>query len=157
MSRDGTHDFNFLFGAWKVHNMRLKRPLEDEQEWYTFEGTCIVRPVWGGKANMDEFVFDDPHGRFEGMTMRLYNAESGLWSLYWGTPQRGLVTKPNVGRFDASGRGEFFSEELYEDTPIVCRYRWFSFDEDKCRWEQAFSVDKRQPWETNWTMDFTRV
>jgi hypothetical protein len=26
-----------------------------------------------------------------------------------------------------------------------------------CAWEQAFSVDRGETWETNWTMSFTRA
>lgn len=33
-----------------------------------------------------------------------------------------------------------------------------SFDEiTSCRWEQAFSTDGEQTWETNWIMDNTRT
>lgn len=154
--RDGSRDFDFLFGTWDVHNERLERPLSGSHDWYDFAGTCIVRPVWGGKANMDEFAFDSPRGAFEGMTVRYYDAESGLWRLYWATPRTGLITTPNVGAFGDANMGEFFSEEVYDGKDIVCRYRWFAMGASRCRWEQAFSVDGRLTWETNWTMDFRR-
>src|SRR5579884_1485796 len=81
--RDGQHDFDFLFGLWKVHCRRLLHPLTGSNQWIEFEGTNLVHKVWGGKANMDEFSADTPSGHIEGMTIRTYNAQSHQWSIYW--------------------------------------------------------------------------
>lgn len=155
-TRDGVRDFDFLFGNWRVRNRRLERPLSGSLASYEFDATCTARPLWGGKANIDEFAFDSPKGAFEGGTLRIYDRESGLWSLYWATPERGLITIPNVGKFNGRGAGEFFSEEIYEGREIVSRYIWTRKGQDQCSWEQAFSVDGRATWEVNWTMEFTR-
>jgi len=95
-------------------------------------------------------------GVFEGGTLRMYDRATGLWSLFWATPDRGFITVPNVGRFDDRGIGEFFSDETYEDKQIVCRYTWTQKGQRACSWDQAFSVDKAASWETNWTMEFKR-
>jgi hypothetical protein len=81
--RDGQHDFDFQFGSWKVHNRRLLHPLTGSNEWVEFDGTVVARPVWGGRANMDEFEADAPSGHIEGMTVRTYNAKAHEWSIYW--------------------------------------------------------------------------
>lgn len=156
MLRNGERDFDFLFGSWNVRNHRLKFPLRGSDEWYDFETTCHARPVWGGKANVDEFNGETPLGRFEGLTLRLYDRESGRWSLYWAASQTGLVPFPNVGAFTDRGVGEFFSNETFEGKPIICRYRWTKQYRDGCRWEQAFTADGGRVWETNWIMDFSR-
>jgi hypothetical protein len=39
---------------------------------------------------------------------------------------------------------------------IKVRYRWNKIDQDRARWEQAFSYDNRT-WEMNWTADFERA
>lgn len=155
--RDGQHDFDFWVGTWKIHNRRLKHPLSGSNEWYEFEGTISARPVWQGKANFDEAVFESPLGRFHGLTLRLYDPNSRQWSIYWATAQRGLVPIPTVGAFNDDGVGEFFDNEVFEGKNIICRYRWSRENQNGPRWEQAFSVDDGKTWETNWTMDFTRI
>jgi hypothetical protein len=37
------------------------------------------------------------------------------------------------------------------------RYRWSDISATTARWEQAFSTDKGETWETNWIMRSTRV
>lgn len=43
---DGTHDFDFIHGAWHIHNRRLRHPLTESTEWYEFEGDSVpcLRP-----------------------------------------------------------------------------------------------------------------
>ena len=65
------------------------------------------------------------------------------------------VDVPMVGKFDG-GRGEFFSQELFEGRHIFSRFIWTVNGPDACHWEQAFSADGGKTWEINWTMTFTR-
>jgi hypothetical protein len=48
--RDGCHDFDFLFGRWKVH---LKRKVPGTDRWTESDGYGIYRKVWGGRANLN--------------------------------------------------------------------------------------------------------
>lgn len=155
--RDGERDFDFFFGSWRGHHRRLKNPLTGSTEWYEFEGICTARPVFGGKANFDEAALESPLGRIEGFTLRLYDPQTHLWSLYWGTMKNGLTLPPTVGAFNDDGVGEFFNEEEFDGKHIICRYRWCDITPQSCRWEQAFSVDDGATWETNWTMDWVRT
>jgi hypothetical protein len=155
--RDGQHDFDFEFGSWKVHNRRLLHPLAGSNDWVEFDGTVVARPVWGGRANMDEFEADSPSGRIEGMTVRTYNTKSHQWSLYWANQKNGVFSLPaTVGKFK-DGRGEFYDQEDFNGTNIFVRYLWTLPSPDSPHWEQAFSVDGGKTWETNWVTDFTRV
>lgn len=154
--RDGSRDFDFIFGDWKVRNRRLRRPLSGESEWYEFDADYTAQPLWNGKGNLDQFFGDSPLGFIEGLTLRIYNPQTRLWSLYWATSKNGLIVTPNVGAFDEHGVGEFFSNEEFEEKPIVCRYRWSHSSATQCRWEQAFSTDGGATWETNWVMEFTK-
>lgn len=155
--RDGQHDFDFVFGTWRVRNRRLRYPLRGSNEWYEFDATYKAQPLWNGKANLDEFFGESPLGRIEGLTLRLYDERNGCWSLYWATSKNGLTTVPNVGAFNDEGFGDFFSNEVFEGKAIICRYRWTKKYGEGCRWEQAFSADGGSTWETNWIMDFTRA
>src|SRR5262245_10304664 len=47
--RDGQHDFDFEFGAWKAHIRRLLRPLTGSKDWVDYDGISIVRKVWDGR------------------------------------------------------------------------------------------------------------
>jgi hypothetical protein len=55
---DGQHDFDFLFGNWKVHCRRLLHPLTGSNKWVEFQGTNVVHPMWDGRATVDEFEAD---------------------------------------------------------------------------------------------------
>lgn len=157
LEHDGQRDFDFFFGNWDVRCRRLRHPLTGSNEWYDFDGKAVARPVWGGLGNFDEVVFNSPLGTIHGATFRLYDPKTREWSIYWATAERGLVTIPTVGRFNSEGFGEFFDREVFEGKDIICRYRWTHGDDpNACRWEQAFSPDDGQTWETNWIMDFTR-
>jgi hypothetical protein len=153
--RDGQHDFDFLFGTWRVRNRRLTDPFSGSH-WSEFETTATVRPLWNGKGNIDEFTGETADGIFEGATLRLYDAHTGLWRLYWSTPKSGLITVPKIGAFDDHGVGEFFSHEIVATKPVLCRYRWTQHVDEGCRWEQAFSLDYGITWKDNWIMNFSR-
>jgi hypothetical protein len=40
---------------------------------------------------------------------------------------------------------------------VLVRFLWSGVTTPTPRWEQAFSTDNGQAWETNWVMDFTRA
>ena len=67
-TRDGQHDFDFELGRWNLELRRLKQPLHGAHEWETGSGTSVTRPVWGGKANLEEREVDMPRGHVEGLT-----------------------------------------------------------------------------------------
>jgi hypothetical protein len=156
--RDGQHDFDFEFGKWKVQNRRLVKPLTGSNEWVEFEGKLVARPLWDGRAVMDEYEAESPTGHLDGMTIRTYNQKSGEWSIYWTTTKLGAFALPaTVGKFDASGRGEFYDHEQINGRMVFVRFLWVKQNPDLPRWEQAFSVDGGKTWETNWIMTYTRV
>ena len=154
-AKSGQADFDFLIGSWKVHNRRLSRPLSGSTTWYEFDGTLVVRKVWGGHANMDEYEADTPSGHIEGMTVRLYEPKSGQWSIYWANAKNGKLEQPTIGEF-RDGRGEFYDHELFDGRAIFVRYVWAEIKPTSCRWEQSFSVDGGKTWETNWIMELAR-
>ena len=153
--QDPQKDFDFFMGSWTVHNRRLKERLKGSTSWDEFTGTVLARPIWGGKANTDEYEADSPLGHIQGMTLRLYDPKSQQWSLYWANSANGILEKPMIGGFK-NGLGEFYDQEMFEGKSIFARYLWSGITPTSCRWEQAFSPDGGKTWETNWIMDFTR-
>ena len=80
-ARDGQHDFDWEIGTWKTHLRRRLRPLTGSATWAEYEGTTVVRKVMDGRANLVELVADGPAGRFEGLSLRLYEPRAHQWSL----------------------------------------------------------------------------
>jgi hypothetical protein len=154
---DGQHDFDFYVGKWRLHNRRLMHPLTGSKEWVEFDGTSVARQMWDGRANMDEFEADSPSGHIEGMTVRLYNADTHEWSIYWANGKGGAFSMPpTVGHF-TNGRGEFYDHEEINGKPVFVRFIWQAQSPRKCHWEQAFSINEGKTWETNWTIDSTQM
>jgi hypothetical protein len=149
-------DFDFFIGRWKVAHRRLKERLRACTEWETFPGTCMAQKILGGFGNIDDNVLEIPSGTYRAITLRAYDAQRGTWSIWWldgRTP--GRLDVPVVGRFEG-GVGTFLADDTWEGKPVRVRYRWTCPGPDTPRWEQAFSPDGGQTWETNWLMDFAR-
>src|SRR5262245_42267912 len=121
---DGSKDFDCLMGDWKLHNRRLKKIFAGSNEWYEFDSYSKTRPIWGGRANIDEFEADLPQGgHITGLTVRLFELSTKKWRIYWANANRGIFDEPVVGSFK-DGVGEFFGPDVFEGKKILVRYRW---------------------------------
>ena len=153
--RNGLGDFDFFVGSWRSVQRRLAKPLADCTEWNESQATTRCWSAFDGAANIDEVHF--PDWGFTGLSVRLHNPATGEWSIYWVNSRNGqLVLPPVTGRF-SDGVGMFYDEEQYQGREITVRYKWSNITATTARWEQAFSLDGGQTWETNWTADFTRT
>jgi len=152
--RDGRHDFDFLHGAFKVHNRRLKARLAGASDWLEFEATNVARPLLGGLGIEDEYRTEFWPG-FVGMAFRFFDPETRRWAIYWADSRRGVLEPPVYGGF-SNGVGRFEGDDVFEGRPIRVRFRWSGVDTPTPRWELAFSEDGGETWEVNWTMDFVR-
>jgi hypothetical protein len=155
---DGRNDFDFFIGTWDSTQRRLKQVLAGCDEWEEFKSVSVAYKILDGLGHVDEVTLEAPTRRIVGFTLRLFDPQTRLWSIYWAStthsgPHGSLA--PQVGRFE-NGRGEFYDREIYEGRSIFSRYLWTSSGPGACRWEQAFSLDAGRTWETNWTADFTR-
>jgi hypothetical protein len=153
---DRQHDFDFAVGTWKTHLWRLQHPLTGSTTWVQYEGTAVVRGVWNGRANLEEFEADGSAGHIEGQTLRLYNPQSRQWSNHWAASNDGVVNQAMIGEFN-NGRGEFFDQEPLNGRAIYVRWVWSDITPNSCRFEQAFSDDGGKNWEVNWVNTYTLV
>jgi hypothetical protein len=154
--RDGQHDFDFLFGRWKVHCRRLLHPLTGSKQWVEFDGSNVVHRIWDGKAMLDEFEADTPSGHVEGMTIRTYSTKSHQWSIYWSSQANGTIDfPPMMGEF-SNDRGTFYDSESYNGRAVFVRFLWTVGSPNSAHWEQAFSADGGKTWETNFIWDLAR-
>ena len=155
-ARNGSHDFDFEIGAWRTHVSRLLHPLTGSSSWVDYDGTSVVRKVWGGRANLLELDVKGPAGRIEALNLRLYDPNAHQWSLSFANSAAGTLVQPTVGGF-RDGRGEFYDQETLDGRAIFNRFVVTCPTRDSCRFEQAFSADGGKSWETNWIATDTRV
>jgi hypothetical protein len=154
--RDGQADFDHHIGTWHTRLRRLLRPLTGSTEWVEYEGTTVVRKVWDGRANLVELTAGGRAGRFEGLSLRLYNPQSRQWSLNFANSASGTLVPPTIGEF-RDGRGEFHAQETLNGRAILVRFVIVPLSRDSIRFEQSFSDDGGRSWELNWVAVDTRV
>ena len=154
---DGRADFDFLIGSWTSRQKRLRERLKGSNDWEEFAALLEVHKVLDGAGNFDELVMERESRIMRGATLRLYDAQTRQWSIYWADGIHGALGVPEVGSFQDDGCGYFYAQEPFEGRMIFSRFIWSHETPDTCRWEQAFSEDAGRTWETNWTADFTRA
>lgn len=149
-------DFDFLIGNWRVQHRRLQTRLAGCTSWDAFEGSASVQKVLGGQGNVDDNWLGLPGGAYRALTLRSFDAGSGLWSIWWLDGRHpGSLDAPMVGGF-SDGQGRFYADDSLNGRAIRVRFLWTPRSElGLPRWEQAFSVDAGLSWEDNWVMDFS--
>lgn len=154
---DAGHEFDFLFGRWRVHNRRLRDPLTGSDAWYEFEATSSERPLLGGMGNLEQFdAPKTPTGPIHAIAVRLYDRRTHQWSIYWAKEGVGSFDIPMVGGFNGDV-GQFYDREEFRGRQVIVRFTWTHEGSSTCRFEQAFSIDEGTTWEANWIMDFSRI
>ena len=155
---DGQRDFDWELGAWRTDVRVLAEPLSDTaDEWLSFAGTSVVRPLMDRRANVVELKVAGPTGRIEGLNMRLYEPQASRWSLTFVNMRNGLLTPSVYGGFRADGVGEFVGDDQLDGRPIKVRFLIYRQGPDRARFEQAFSDDGGLTWETNWVAIDRRI
>jgi hypothetical protein len=154
---DPSGDFDFEIGRWRVSHRRLRERLVGCEEWDMFEGTSEMRPVLGGHGNVEDNRLDLPTGPVRAIAIRSYDPKTRSWAIWWlssADPHR--LDMPVVGGFE-DGTGRFFASEVIDGRTVLTRFLWLETHSPAPRWEQAMSSDDGKTWETNWTMDFSRI
>jgi hypothetical protein len=145
------HDFDFFEGKWKLRNKKLASRLSGSTEWTEFESTQEMYTILNGTGNIDNFLAEFDGQPFEGMTVRLFNPTTKLWSIYWADSNEGRLDPPVVGSFE-NNVGHFFTKDTFNGKDIVVVFRWDARDRNNPVWSQAFSEDNGKTWEWNWYM-----
>lgn len=154
--RDGQHDFDFEIGTWRTHISRLLHPLSGSSSWAEYDGTSVVRKVWGGRANLLELEVHGAAGEIEALSLRLYNPAARQWSLNFSNSRLGTLGQPTIGEF-RNGRGEFYDQETFGDRAVLVRFIISDITPTSAHFEQAFSGDGGKSWEVNWIASDTRI
>ena len=131
-------------------------------DWETFDARQTNLSLPGNIGNYDDFVADGWRPGYVGLSLRLFNPQTRLWSIYWldnqtgGLAASGLLRPPVIGAF-TEGVGVFNGRDEIDGKPVLVRYTWTDVDTDNPRWEQAMSDDAGKTWEMNWSMVFQRL
>jgi hypothetical protein len=156
---DGRHDFDFIFGAWRIHNRKRRDGTDPARDdWVEFETTSRTEPIFGGLSHLEHIYAGDevPGGQWEGLTLRQFDPNDGLWRIWWASTRRpGHVDPPLSGGF-ADGTGTFLGDDVLAGVPVTLRFTWTSPEPDRARWEQELSWDGGRSWRLDWAMDFRR-
>jgi hypothetical protein len=149
-ARDGSHDFDFLIGDWKVHLKRLPDRLVGSTRWVDYDGYSNHHKLLASNANLEDFAVEGLAGAIKGQTLRLYNPATHEWSIYLVNLAAGTLDLPPVVGHFTGDRGEFFDHETWNGRPIEVRYVWLNLSPHAARMEQSFSADEGRTWEVNW-------
>jgi len=150
-SSSSKNDFDFYEGNWIIRNKKLKNRLCNSNDWQEFEAKQEMKIILLGFGNTDNFIANLDGESFEGRTIRLFDPQTKLWSMYWTDSSNPILQPPTVGSFEG-GIGKFYCEDTFKDQKIIVEFLWDKTDEENPVWSQAFSLDEGQNWETNWYM-----
>jgi hypothetical protein len=154
--RDGQHDFDFDLGTWKTHSSRLLYPLTGSTTWTDSDGVTVVKKIWDGRANLDEYKAEGPSGHVELLSLRWYTPGAHQWNLAFSTPNVGKLGVPGIGEFK-NGRGDFYNQEEINGKYVLVRFSIWSITPDAAQSEQALSDDGGKTWEVNCINKYTRI
>ena len=115
-----------------------------------------MRIILNGIGNTDVFKTTVDGKPFEGMTLRLFDPITRLWSIYWADSNKGVLDPPVMGSFD-NNIGTFYGRDVFDGKEIIVKFNWDKTNPDKPAWSQAFSEDNGVTWEWNWYMYMTRI
>ena len=155
--RDGSHDFDFNLGQWHTSIDRFADPFTKPSDSVHLEGTVTVRPVWNGRALLEEIEADGPKGHWEGVTLFLYDPAAHQWSQNYANAAQGRFdSAPTVGEKRGSDI-ELYSQDTLDGRSILVRGLWSNFKPDSHTYEEAYSDDGGRSWKRAFFARLTRI
>ncbi|HEX6685327.1 MAG TPA: hypothetical protein VF062_21230 [Candidatus Limnocylindrales bacterium] len=142
------NDFDFLEGEWTIANRTIANATATE-----FPSETKAQRLFDGKISLDETIFTTKGTR--GLSLRLFNPQTELWSIYWVDSRTMQLDPPVIGRF-VDGVGTFIGDDVLDGQPIKLRFTWSEITPESARWQQELSKDDGETWEVNWVMEFER-
>lgn len=149
------NDFDFYEGSWIIHNRKLKKRLCDSNTWNEFEAHQTMEIILLGLGNTDNFIANFDGEPFEGRTIRLFDPETRLWSMFWTDCLNPILQPPTIGSFEGKV-GKFYCLDTYNNQDIIVEFVWDKSNLQNPTWQQSFSNDNGKSWEINWYMSMKR-
>jgi hypothetical protein len=142
--------------VWHTHIKRILDPFASSSKSVELNGTVTVRKVWDGKAELEEIEADGTKGRWEGLTLFLYNPRAHQWSQSFANSKVGTLTS-NIGEFK-DGRVVLVGQDnTVNDKTILVRAVWSNIKPDSHQYEETYSNDGGTTWVRSFTANLTRL
>lgn len=154
--RDGARDFDFDLGTWRTEIVRRVHPFGGSEETLRLHGTVAVRPLWNGKAQVEEIEADGSGGHWEGMTVFLYDPVARQWSMNFTNSAVGRFTVPMIGSF-RNGRGELVGSDTLDGRAILVRAVWSDIAPTSHTYQESYSDDGGRTWQVAFTAHKTKI
>jgi hypothetical protein len=148
-------DFDFFIGNWKIKNKELQSGANGVAEWREYDATDEFHKILYGFGNTDYYRNALDGKPFEGVSLRIFNPETKLWSIYWVDNVGHKLGIPVTGSFD-KGVGLFYRSIPVKGQKVIIRYIWDVTNPDNPLWNLASSRDDGKTWKTTWYMSFKK-
>jgi hypothetical protein len=157
-TRDGSKDFDFMLGTWNVRTRILRKLFVHSHDWEECSARLTTKAFGDNVGEVEVGPLRCPGAQpVSTITIRLYNASTHQWSIYWASDTTSLSGPPQVGHFGSDGVGIFDAYYTYRGIPVIARYRWSILPGNRPHFEQLYSNDNGATWELNWDSVCTRV
>ncbi|MGI4792990.1 MAG: hypothetical protein ACRYG8_02685 [Janthinobacterium lividum] len=154
--RDGAHDMDFSIGSWRTDVTIFKEPFSPASPTVHLKGTKVARPLWNGKAVIEELEADGPEGHWEATNVFLYDPTAHQWSENYADSATGRFDgTPGIGGM-RDGRIEFYSQQRIADQAMLVRGIWKDFTANAHTYEVSRSNDGGKTWHTSFVAHVTR-
>lgn len=155
--RDGSHDFDFNLGVWHTRIVRTIDPFAPAARTIRLEGTVRVRPIWDGRAQLEEIDADGPPGHWQGLTLFVYNPRSGQWSQAFANSAAGAISSGTmIGSF-VGGKAELLAQDTIDGRAVIVRGAWSDITPTTHRYVESYSDDGGKTWRTAFTAELTKL
>jgi hypothetical protein len=159
--RPAHHQFDFWLGSWEIEQEILQSdgtymrfPASNRVE-HAASGCALVEH-WRGMVQFYWEGMDAPDSLYA-LSVRSYDAEREVWSIYWLDSRNPTFGDPFVGRFE-NGRGTFTRRvERPDGSASLSRIVFQPTDTQGVEWALDVSGDGGTQWITVWRMHFARA
>ena len=155
--RDGSHDMDFAFGRWRTDVTIFKDPINHPDEAMHMSGTKTARPVWNGKAVIEEIEADGPSGHWEAANLFLYDPVAHQWSQNYIDSSEGRFNgPPGIGEL-RNGNLEFHWQARIGGRAMLERGIWTDFTPTSHTYRVERSDDGGRTWHPSFVALVTRI
>jgi hypothetical protein len=140
-----------------VHHWRLKDRLAGDHDWIEFDDTSELWMTMDGYGTIDDNYIGLPGGAYRAVGICGYDPKAQTWAIWWPDGRFPHKIEPAVFGNFKHDVGTFEGDDTFNGKPIKVRFTWSHITANSAHWEQAFSPDSGDSWETNWRMELTRV
>jgi hypothetical protein len=155
--RDGAHDMDFSIGTWRTEITSFKDPFDHPGQATHMIGTKTARPVWGGKAVIEEIEADGPDGHWEAANLFLYDPAAHQWSQNYVDSSDGRFDgSPGIGEL-RGGKLEFYWQARISGRAMLERGIWEDFTPASHTYRIERSDDGGRTWRPSFIAHLTKI